>query len=328
MPRSSNAHRGGALDGAIMACDRIISGKNECEKRIKQLQVDTCLLAEKLAIQHGEVTKALLGKNSVNDGANNVAQATSSSSSSTSADIDMFLLEQRTKLKQICEGNAKRLQDNGVFIQALHTIRDDLANKKHMGLQANGTPQTQQDNNDGDDSDDEPVDYTKLINDKIDQMRQNAEEDDMGVDDSIENHEFSREIRTKLGEKLPKQKKKRSRNSRGGGEDEDSDDDLEVIPDHNTGTNVNDLKCDITGMLYENPLKNKVCKHVYSKAGWEQMVRTGKRKCPVFGCTNTHVTQEQLEEDYETTRKVEQYKKKLEYEKSQARMYEDDDEDF
>lgn len=77
------------------------------------------------------------------------------------------------------------------------------------------------------------------------------------------------------------------------------DDELEVME----GASTVNLKCPITAMLLQEPVKNKVCHHVYSKHAIHQYLQRN-RKCPCVGCGNTNVTMSQLEDDLETVRLV------------------------
>ena len=86
---------------------------------------------------------------------------------------------------------------------------------------------------------------------------------------------------------------------------------LEEIKNHpfvRYDINVNALKCPVTGMLFNNPVINKVCHHTYDRAGLDQLLRTGKRTCPVPGCANNHLSLSQVEEDEEMKLKVQRHK--------------------
>lgn len=79
------------------------------------------------------------------------------------------------------------------------------------------------------------------------------------------------------------------------------DDELEVME----GASTVNLKCPITTMLLQDPVKNKVCHHVYSKHAIREYVKRNRRcPCPCVGCGNTDVTMSQLEDDMATARMV------------------------
>ena len=80
------------------------------------------------------------------------------------------------------------------------------------------------------------------------------------------------------------------------GTDEDEDE-IQVTETQNATS----LKCPVTGKLYEEPCKNKLCNHVYSRAGIMEYIRSkgGSCPCPVGGCGNRGVTVDQLEKDVE-----------------------------
>ncbi|KAL3764065.1 hypothetical protein ACHAW5_000540 [Stephanodiscus triporus] len=129
-------------------------------------------------------------------------------------------------------------------------------------------------------------------------------------------------IREALGEKI--KKKKRSRSSRGGDDDDDDDDDdLEIVRNKD---DVHALKCPITGMLFENPVRNKVCSHVYDKAGLAQLLSMRKTTCPMPGCSNRSLSLAQVEEDEQMKLKVKRHRTR-ELAERRKRDLEDDDDD-
>jgi hypothetical protein len=133
---------------------------------------------------------------------------------------------------------------------------------------------------------------------------------------------FHREIRSKLGysDTDPKQD-----------DDGDEDEELTVIDTGNRGThNATALKCPLTGTHYENPVKNSVCGHVYSKEAIEGHLRCS-RKCPVAGCNNKNVRLDNLVADVETQLRVRRQKRRVDAERQRnlsqsLDLDEDDDE--
>lgn len=89
---------------------------------------------------------------------------------------------------------------------------------------------------------------------------------------------------------------------------QNADEDIEVV--QNTASTQPYLKCPITAMYMVDAVRNKVCGHVYSRAGIEAHLRNN-RKCPVAGCNNTNVTLSQLEDDLETQQNVRKEKRRL-----------------
>jgi hypothetical protein len=77
------------------------------------------------------------------------------------------------------------------------------------------------------------------------------------------------------------------------------DDELEVME----GASTVNLKCPITASLLQDPVKNKVCHHLYSKHAITDYLKRN-RKCPCVGCGNNNVTMSQLEDDMATARMV------------------------
>ena len=74
------------------------------------------------------------------------------------------------------------------------------------------------------------------------------------------------------------------------------DDDIELVV--NKAANSQGLKCPITSQLMHTAVRNKTCGHVYSKEGIIHHLRNSC-ECPLPGCSNTHLSMSQLEEDVE-----------------------------
>jgi len=107
-----------------------------------------------------------------------------------------------------------------------------------------------------------------------------------------------------------------------GGQDEE---DIMVV---NSGGS-NTLKCPLTATLFEDPVKNKLCSHIYSKTAILEYIQSGQRACPVPACSNSHLSKDQLEEDRATSLLVRRERRRLEREEqnrvSQALNLDDDD---
>ena len=75
------------------------------------------------------------------------------------------------------------------------------------------------------------------------------------------------------------------------------------------------LYCPITKKPFEDPLRNKLCNHCYSKEAVNQMLaRRNSIKCPVGGCTK-QVTMENLIPDRELARRVRRKMKQDKYDR-------------
>ncbi|KAL7447201.1 hypothetical protein ACHAXM_011193 [Skeletonema potamos] len=210
---------------------------------------------------------------------------------------ESFLSTQRNRLKGIAEGNAKQLNDIDYFIQAVKDVRADVQRQAAEGQ-------------DGEAATDAP-DYERSLQEAIERIRQGKESDPNHV--SLEDHPMVISMREKLGEKI----KKKSQN--------DDDDDLEIV--NNVGSDdVHALKCPITFMLFENPVKSKVCGHTYDKMGLEQMVSMKKSKCPIPGCSNRALGWGQVEDDEEMKLKVRRFKMREEAAKRKRDLDESMDE--
>jgi hypothetical protein len=218
-------------------------------------------------------------------------------------DIQEFLQEQRERLKQLAEKNVQGFREVDVFVSALSGLREVVE-------------QNQQNIEEGGEGD--LPNYEENLRKVMDEHRRSKQASAVDLRDE----QFCRDIRSKLGEKEPPKKRKPGKRS---GDDDDDDDDLEVI---NSGTQS--LKCPMTAMLFEDPVRNKQCGHVYSRNGIEQLLQTnGSKACPVAGCVNHRVEREQLEEDLEMAMKVRKFKRREAKEKQQrmSQMALDDDSD-
>jgi Zinc-finger of the MIZ type in Nse subunit len=112
------------------------------------------------------------------------------------------------------------------------------------------------------------------------------------------------------------------------GDDQGSgDDDIAIVQNEN---DEHAFKCPLTGALMEDPVKNKVCKHSYSRAAIMQHIQSSSKKCvcPVAACTNKHVSASQLEPDKVMEANVRRFKRRKELsQKSQYSALDVDEED-
>jgi SUMO ligase MMS21 Smc5/6 complex component len=76
---------------------------------------------------------------------------------------------------------------------------------------------------------------------------------------------------------------------------------------------IQSLKCPLTLVLLEKPVRNKQCPHVYSLDAIKQVIKNsgGSCVCPISGC-GTIVTLNSIREDKAMARKVRDEKERLE----------------
>jgi E3 SUMO-protein ligase NSE2 len=93
------------------------------------------------------------------------------------------------------------------------------------------------------------------------------------------------------------------------------DDDLVV------GREVQSIRCPITLVLLDKPVRSTKCPHVYSLNAIKELVRQGQGSCdcPVPGC-GQRIRMETLKEDKAMARRVRQEKARLEDMEAQGRM--------
>jgi hypothetical protein len=292
MARGRNSHPGGR-GGALLACERAIDKSEEQKQSVKKLQARGIMIADVIKPD------------------SDIAEVLKASSSDNAKAAEEFLSTAYARLKVLAEGNAKRIYDIEDFVDAVKYVRVEV----QENLSANNT-NTNNDAGAGIVTTDAP-DYERSIHDAVERVRQERANGPSRL--PCEDHAMSIEMREALGEKIPK---KRSRGSRGGA-DEDEDD-LEIV--QNRVDDVHSLKCPITGMFFVNPVKNKVCNHVYDRAGLDQLIRARKNTCPVPGCANRSLSLAQVEEDEQMKLKVKRHKAREEAEKRKKDLEDDDDE--
>ena len=182
------------------------------------------------------------------------------------ADLTQILKEHKESLKLIAAQNVERERYVETFVQGLNAVRLELSNNNDNEQQQDPT---------------NLPDYNKKIEDAMTRHQKSQSYLE------IYQEPLYRQIAEAIGEKL-------GQTDNNG----DDDDDIEVTDTQNTTS----LKCPITGKLFEDPYKSKVCHHVYSHGGILEYIRTKGRfcPCPVGGCGNAALTVEQLEKDVET----------------------------
>jgi hypothetical protein len=197
-------------------------------------------------------------------------------------EVQAFLEEQRGRLQKLAESNVLRERTVDTFVSSVKRLQQEV-----------GSAQSRQSQNES--SDENVVDYEARLNELMDQEDVRREPTRLPVAQET----YCRELGTELGMKDVFEKAKRAN---------DDDDDIEVMMGSRTAVQ---LKCPVTSQFLEEPVKNKLCGHVFSKRGIMHMLKSGPCRCPVAGCTNSRVTQEQLEDDAATALLVRREIRKL-----------------
>ncbi|KAG8818893.1 hypothetical protein FRC17_010667 [Serendipita sp. 399] len=109
------------------------------------------------------------------------------------------------------------------------------------------------------------------------------------------------------------------------GDEDDSDDEVEV------GGMAKSYRDPLTRAWLENPMKSKLCGHVYSQASIFDFLRAGPADCPAAGC-DKKISKKDLEPDEDMARQVRNAKRREEESqnkgrKKQNRIVIDDDDD-
>jgi hypothetical protein len=240
----------------------------------------------------------------------NETQNSTSQTSLSTEEIAHFLQEQRERLKTIAMGNAKQEQSVSRFVNAVRQLRAQVDQQGRNELQHQG-------NNDAQPPSVRPteeIQYETRLLELVDHEK-NAESTQ---EDILSTSKYYREILQELGESGLESA------------DNDDDDDIAVVRAGNTTTTnqfeagggssaANNLKCPVTGQLLEDPVKNTVCDHVYSRQNIMNLIRQlrssnphrTKYKCPVAGCHNKQLNASQLQPCLETAALVRREKHRL-----------------
>ena len=67
------------------------------------------------------------------------------------------------------------------------------------------------------------------------------------------------------------------------------------------------MKCPITGMLFKDPVRNRICHHTYDLAGLNQMIGARNFTCPILGCPNRNLSLSQVDSDEMMKLQVREY---------------------
>uniref|UniRef100_A0A0B6ZR91 E3 SUMO-protein ligase NSE2 n=1 Tax=Arion vulgaris TaxID=1028688 RepID=A0A0B6ZR91_9EUPU len=130
---------------------------------------------------------------------------------------------------------------------------------------------------------DEKLELLTLFKDELRQIQ-------AGDKQSFENHPKYIELEERLSDRDLEEQLDSLRATLGGTMD---DEDVAM-----TSVEIN-IKCPFTGQVMVNPVRNKICNHVYDKDGITAYInsRRAKAKCPVGGCENKDpITKENLED--------------------------------
>jgi len=323
------------IDASIFAAQQVVNKESEYRSKIKKINASALLLADRVAIE-GELKDLL--SSSIDVGTNNGSSANeeenenlapASQKRRLNETNQTFLMDMRTRLKNLSMQNVKRERDIDVFIATVESIQRQIELKRDNqgGTSDSGEQQEEQ-------GDPQPPDYETEIMDKIAIAHDtnvgnggNVDGNDENFETDIENEQYCRDMRNRLGEKEKKRKKKKNSSSRiSRGADDDDEEDLEVM---NTNAGVDSeqqMKCSLTSNFFENPVKSTQCNHTYSLDALRSMI--GKKrsiKCPYYGCNNTELTMDQIEEDVEMTMRVKRFFRRQEAQKDMEERLRDDE---
>lgn len=286
-----------------MAISKAIRSESEYRSALKKVNANAMSLAELLSIS-GPIEQTLLDSVTTSKTNGSSSQEGRSSRRTSSAEEErrqneMFLEEQRARLKTLVKRNISSVLNVDSFIGAVDAMKGEVETRQKR----------KRSDDDGGGSDDEagedPPNYEDMIQRKMEAAKQS--QDQHGVE--MKDHQLMKRYREKMGEK---------------DDQTNEDEELEVINQSGGAESENAvLKCKMTLKRFVRPYKNKVCGHVYEHDAIMQYLRS-KKACPMPGCSNQNVTKEQLEEDEEMRIKVRR-KNRREVEEKMARDRERDE---
>jgi hypothetical protein len=212
-----------------------------------------------------------------------LAMAQQMGGSDSSNDIAVFLQAQRDRVKKVAEKHVQNGLTLDRFVASLQTLKQQETAKADEEKK---------------DDDEEATDHGKRLQEIFAQKQQNEKAAPLQQD------EHYRDICERMGETLVALP--------------GADDEIEMVG-NNSATQRSSLKCMITMQFMQDAVKNSVCGHVYSRDGildYIQQRKTTRRpcKCPVPGCSNSNVTENQLGEDFFTKNAVKREMRRLQHE--------------
>ena len=203
-----------------------------------------------------------------------------------------WLQAQRQRLLQLGASNDEMTHHVGTFVTAIR----DLGN--------NNNRETNGDDDDEEEATTTPLDYEQLLQQGMQDQQLLTSTDNKNNNSHSTNDMMAKEIRSKL--ELPPLNDQ--------DQDDEEDQELQVVTGGHTSSTsaaLFRLKCPLTGTLLEDPVKNSVCGHAYSKAAIVDHLRRARTKvCPMVGCHNKQVTNDQLVPDLELTQLVRRHKRR------------------
>ncbi len=205
-----------------------------------------------------------------------------------------FMNEQRAKLKEITERNIQTQRFVCAYMNAANSIRRDIGQNVA----------TTAENESGEEKEASAIDYETILQTKIELEKHAVARNSIAIKDES----MMRNVRQNLKEK-----------------DMSNNNDDEIEVEGTQGNVENELKCPFTGMIFEDPVKSKVCHHVYSKQGIQNHLRVRKYHCPIVGCRNSKITMQQLEPDEEMKIRVRRYRKTMQEKQRYNAMSQDYD---
>ena len=318
MPRHRHSSSGAtttltSTSATVHAAERILQKDIQLRTNIQKLHASALLLAESIAI-NGSVEASLRNDDDPNDPQNE--------------QMNLLLKEQRDQLKSLTEGHVSSMRYIDAFMNATRSIKDDAVRDARDVAQDNSADANANADADADTgTNTEAPDYESILQTKLELEKHSIEKEYIDLHDE----EMPRKIRQYLNEKeviSTTNNHNNHNNNNNNIQNNDDDDDIEIEINQNQTQNESSYKCPLTGMIFQNPVRNKVCHHTYDQHAIHQhIVKMRKRDCPVMGCSNSSVTMSQMEVDEEMILKVRRFLRIQEGKKKRNAMSQDYDVD-
>jgi hypothetical protein len=208
--------------------------------------------------------------------------------------VQEFLQEQRGRLQQLAKENVQDERTVDSFLAAVATLEQQIQSGANAASQ----------------DEEHMEDYTNTIQ----KLMQQNQADRQSTLLPMEQETYYRDVCNEMGQSMASATATN-----------DDDDEIQVV------RSAGSLKCPLTSMLLEEPVKSKHCGHTYSKQAILSHLRV-RKQCPVAGCNNNTLTESQLEPDQETEILVRRERRSQDREKklraSQANVVQSDEEEF
>jgi Zinc-finger of the MIZ type in Nse subunit len=333
----------------IAVCNSIIAKETSMKNRLQDSQKYARMLCERFRHAKDENGNAIGGavgdniealllsisaegsKSSSSSSSNNNHRGNNTATESfiTGEQVTTFFDEQRARLKAAAEKNVATERSLDNLIGSMRVLKNQIQREEEEDATMRNNNANGEAGDEGQEHEQKPVvkDYEAMIADLMQQHDASTPRLELWQATAY------RQVCESLGETLPSNAAQGAGGAAAQSGNNAEDDDIQFVP--TAGSKNMTLKCPITTMFMEEPMRNKLCGHSYGLQAIAQLIINARGrqgcKCPVAGCTNANVTMEQLDKDLEAEYAIKRRRRAEEHETqqraSQANDLEDTDEE-